>query len=83
MATKKLKESNLFRVVNFERVKKGFKNQGDLSKKLKKQDPNLWDGIRKGSTKFHDVCKICETLDLQLIIRNKETNTEHILTKND
>jgi len=82
MATKKAAgASNLFRVINFERVGKGFSKQKQLSEALGKQSPNLWDSLRKGTTKFDLVKEIAEKLDLQIIIRNKETNTEHIITK--
>ncbi len=75
--------SQFYRVVNSERVQKGFSKQKHLSIKMKKQDPNLWDGIRRGTTKLKDVIAICEAMDLQLIIRNKETSTDHIMTKID
>jgi len=82
MATKKAQNSsNLFRVINFERVSKGFSKQKQLSEALGKQSPNLWESLRKGTTKFDIIIEIAEKLDLQIVIRNKETNTEHILTE--
>lgn len=81
MATDKAENAaKIFRVINFERIAKGFSKQKNLSEALGKQSPNLWKSLRNGSTKFDLVVEIAEALDLQIIVRNKETNTEHIIT---
>ena len=83
MATKKADNSSrMFQVINYERTAAGFPKQKDLSNAMGKQSPNLWKSLRNGTTKMDLVVEILETLDLQLIVRNKETNTEHVITKN-
>ena len=75
--------SKLFKAINFERVRKGFSKQKQLSEALNKQSPNLWDSLRKGSTKFDIVLEIAEKLDIEIVFRTKDGNatTEHVLTE--
>jgi hypothetical protein len=70
--------SQLSTVLKIEAKDKGMK-QIDVSKMINKQDRNLWQMIRKGSVKFALVCKICDVLNLELVIRNREKNCEYII----
>lgn len=80
----KIENSDLYRVVNFERVGAGFPKQYDLDQAMNKQPQCFWRSLKKGSTKFEDAIKICELLGLELIIRNPKTNTDHkFKTSND
>jgi len=84
MAFKKAQNaSKLFKAINFERVRRGFSKQKELSEALGKQSPNLWESLRKGTTKFDVVVEIAEKLDIEIVFRTTEDNrtTEHILTK--
>lgn len=69
--------SDLFRVVNFERVGAGYPKQYQLDQAMNRQPQNFWKSLKKGTTKFDDVAKICDLLGLELIIRNPKTNTDH------
>ena len=73
--------SKLFKVVNYERVEAGFGSIKQLAEQIERQPQGFASTLKAGSTKFCDVVKLCDEMKLQLIIRNKETNTDHILNK--
>lgn len=75
----KKNHSQLYKVVNFERVPAGFSKQYQMTEKLsyKPQQSCFWRTLKNGSTKFHDVIEICDLLGLELVIRNPKTNQEH------
>lgn len=83
MATENKKKSDptqFYRAVNSERVNRGFKNQVDLTRKIGRHH-NMWEIMKKGSTKFSDIQAIADAMGLQIVLRNRTTNTEHILNE--
>jgi len=76
----KNENSQLFKVLNVELKEKGI-NKQTISEDLKVQNGNLWNMIKKDSVKFKLVCKICDVLGLELIIRNKSKNCEYIINQ--
>lgn len=72
--------SKLYKVLNIEAHTQKMK-QIDVSKKVNKQNGNLWAMIKKNSVKFSVLILICNALDLEIIIRNKKMNCEYIINK--
>jgi len=73
----KNKDSEIYKIVNIERVGAGFSKKGELNKSLNRQATCFWRTLRKGSTKFEDLIEICDLLELEIIIRNNKTHTEY------
>lgn len=72
--------SQLYKVLNIEAHAIDMK-QIDVSKKVNKQNGNMWKQIKKNSIKFNVVEAICNALNLEIVIRNKKLNCEYIINK--
>jgi len=72
--------SQLLKVLNIEAHSQDMK-QKDVSKKINRQNGNLWTQIRKNSVKFDIVCSICDALNLEIVIRNRDKNCEYIINQ--
>lgn len=73
-----MENSQIYKILVLEaRVKK--KKQSDISEEVQKQDSHLWRMIKQNKIKLNCLVKICNFLNLEIVIRNKEENCEYIL----
>ena len=59
----------------------GKMTQGELSKKVERDNCGLWRSIKEGSTKVNIVVELCDELNLELIIRNPNNGNTHLISK--
>ena len=75
-----MKQSNLFRVISLECLDKGI-TQGQLASSVQRQSQGLWNGLRKSNLSTSTLIDVCDSLGLELVIRNRTEQRETILNK--
>jgi DNA-binding phage protein len=75
-----MKQSNLFRVISLECINKGM-TQGQLASSVQRQSQGLWNGLRKQNLSTGTLIDVCDSLGLDLVIRNPSDERETILNK--
>lgn len=76
----KIENSDLYKAVNYEKQDFGMTKQ-QISAAVNRDNGNLWSKIKLGTVGFGIVCKVCNVLGLELIVRNPRKNCSYLLNR--